>query len=40
MLQVEQLKTSPVIYELIKECKLKVVGGYYDLETGSVTLVS
>lgn len=39
-LQVERLKTSPVIAELITAGKLKVVGGYYDLDTGSVTLIS
>jgi len=39
-LQVERLKTSPVISELITAGKLKVVGGYYDLDTGTVTMVS
>lgn len=38
--QVEQLKKSPVISELIQNKKLTVVGGYYDLDTGRVTLVS
>ncbi len=38
--QIEKLKASPVISQLIKEEKLKVVGGYYDLDTGTVTLVS
>jgi carbonic anhydrase len=38
--QIEKLKASPVISQLIKEEKLKVVGGYYDLDTGAVTLVS
>jgi carbonic anhydrase len=38
--QIEKLKSSPVISQLIKEEKLKVVGGYYDLDTGAVTLVS
>ena len=40
MLQAEKLKSSPVISQLIKENKLKVVGGYYDLDTGKVTMVS
>ncbi|HEY9853294.1 MAG TPA: carbonic anhydrase [Leptolyngbyaceae cyanobacterium] len=40
MLQVEKLKTSPVIAQLINEGKLAVVGGYYDLDTGAVSLVS
>ena len=39
-LQIENLKKSPVITQLIQEGKLKVVGGYYDLDTGAVTLVS
>lgn len=38
--QIEKLKSSPVISQLIKEEKLKVVGGYYDLDTGAVTMVS
>lgn len=38
--QVENLKASPVISQLIKENKLKVVGGYYDLDTGTVSMVS
>ena len=37
--QIKQLKTSPVISELIEKKKLTVVGGYYDLDTGAVTLV-
>jgi carbonic anhydrase len=40
MMQAEKLKSSPVISQLIKENKLKIVGGYYDLDTGKVTLVS
>ncbi len=40
LFQVEKLKTSPVISQLIQEGKLKVVGGYYDLDTGAVSLVS
>lgn len=38
--QIEQLKKSPVISELIQNNKLKVVGGYYDLDTGMITMVS
>lgn len=37
--QVEKLKASPVLSGLIKEGKLKIVGGYYDLDTGKVSLV-
>lgn len=40
LMQVENLKSSPVISQLIEEGKLKVVGGYYDLDTGEVSLVS
>lgn len=40
LVQVEKLKSSPVISQLIQEGKLKVVGGYYDLDTGAVTMVS
>lgn len=40
LLQIEQLKTSPVLTQLIQEGKLKIVGGYYDLDTGTVSLVS
>lgn len=38
--QVQMLKKSPVISQLIEQNKLKVVGSYYDLDTGAVTLVS
>jgi len=40
LLQVEKLKASPVLSELIKSNKLKIVGGYYDLDTGKVSLIS
>jgi carbonic anhydrase len=39
-LQIENLKKSAVISQLIQEGKLKVVGGYYDLDTGAVSMVS
>lgn len=38
--QVEKLKSSSVLSELIKTEKLKIVGGYYDLDTGKISLVS
>jgi carbonic anhydrase len=38
-LQANRLKASPVINQLIQEGKLKIVGGYYDLDTGKVTMV-
>ncbi len=40
MAQIENLKKSTVLAQLIKENKLKIVGGYYDLDTGKVTMVS
>jgi len=38
-IQIAKLKLSPVLSQLIQAGKLKVVGGYYDLDTGEVTLV-
>ena len=38
--QIVILKSSPVVADLIKAGKLKVVGGYYDLDTGIVTPVT
>lgn len=40
LLQMGRLEKSTVISGLIKENKLKLVGGRYDLNTGEVTLVS
>jgi len=40
LLQANKLKASPVISKLIEEKKLQVVGGYYDLDTGIVTILS
>ena len=40
LVQVEKLKASPVMSQLIKEGKLKIVGGYYDLDSGVVSMVS
>lgn len=37
--QVEVLKQSPLVTELIDQNKLKIVGAYYSLDTGTVTLV-
>jgi len=36
--QVEVLKKSPVLSDLIAKGKLKIVGSYYDLDTGKVSL--
>jgi carbonic anhydrase len=38
-LQANRLKASPVLNQLIQEGKLKVVGGYYDLDTGAVEIL-
>lgn len=39
-LQVRRLQTSSVIADAVAQGKLKVVGAYYDLDTGEVSLVS
>jgi carbonic anhydrase len=39
-LQVQRLQTSSVIASALQEGKLKVVGAYYDLDTGEISLVS
>ncbi|MBC1240105.1 carbonic anhydrase [Nostoc sp. 2RC] len=39
LVQVETLKSSSVLSELIDAGKLKIVGGYYDLDTGKVTVI-
>jgi carbonic anhydrase len=38
--QITILKNSPVVADLIKSKKLKIVGGFYDLDTGLVTQVA
>jgi len=38
--QIERLKRSQLLTEQIKLGKLKIVGGRYDLDTGSVTMIS
>ncbi|MEA5509306.1 carbonic anhydrase [Crocosphaera sp. UHCC 0190] len=37
--QIEVLKRSPIISDLVAQNKLKVVGAYYDLDTGEISLV-
>lgn len=39
-LQVRRLQNSSVIAEAVEQGKLKVVGAFYDLDTGEVSLVS
>jgi carbonic anhydrase len=38
--QIVTLKSSPVITDLIKSGKLKIIGGFYDLDTGIVTQIT
>lgn len=40
MLQVKNLYASPLLYELVEAGKLKIVGAYYSLTTGEVTILS
>jgi len=40
LLQMRRLQVSPVISKLVEENKLTLVGGYYDLNTGKVNLIS
>lgn len=40
MAQVATLKKSPILSDLIAKNQLKIVGAYYDLDTGKVSLVS
>ncbi len=39
-LEMKRLQASPVISKLIKDNKLKLVGSYYDLDTGKVKVVA
>ncbi len=39
-MQIATLKSSPVIADLINAKKLKIVGGFYDLDTGLITRVA
>lgn len=39
-MQVQKLKKSPVLSQLIQKKKLKIVGGYYDLDSGRITIVA
>jgi carbonic anhydrase len=39
-LQVQRLQNSSVISSAVRAGKLKVVGAYYDLDTGAISLVS
>ena len=39
VLPTKRLKASPIISKLIEENKLKVVGEYYELDTGAVNIL-
>ncbi|WP_026794215.1 MULTISPECIES: carbonic anhydrase [Planktothrix] len=39
-LGISSLQASPVISQLIKDGKLKIAGGYYNLETGMIKVVA
>ena len=38
--QIDKLKSSPLLSQLISENQLKIVGGYYDLDTAEVQLIA
>lgn len=38
--QIDRLKKSPVLMERLESGKLKIVGGRYDLDTGTVTMIA
>ena len=40
MQQIKIINLSPIIAQLVQENKLKVVGGYYDLDEGKVYLIA
>lgn len=40
MLQAEKLQASPLLNDLVEQGKLKIVGAYYSLKTGEVSLIS
>ena len=40
MLQVRNLNSSPLLNNLVEQGKLKIVGAYYSLKDGSVTVLS
>ncbi len=40
LLQVQRLYSSPLLYKLVKEGKLKIVGAYYSLTTGEVSILN
>lgn len=39
MLQIEKINASPLLHGLVEEGKLKIVGAYYSLKTGEVSII-
>ena len=39
-LQIEKLNASPLLSELVAQGKLKIVGAYYSISTGEVSILS
>lgn len=40
LLQTERLRKTPIVAKLLDEKRLKLVGGYFDLKTGEVSIVT
>lgn len=40
MLQIEKLNSSPLLYDLVQAGNLKIVGAYYSLKTGEISILS
>ncbi len=40
LLQVKKLYSSPLLYDLVAQGKLKIVGAYYSLKTGEVSILT
>lgn len=40
MLQVEKLNASPLLHQLVEQGSLKIVGAYYSLKTGEVSVIN
>ncbi len=40
LLQVKKLYSSPLLYDLVAQGKLKIVGAYYSLKTGEVIILT
>ncbi len=40
LLQINKLNASPLLYNLVQEGKLKIVGAYYSLKTGKVEILN